>query len=295
MNIEFKQTRDFGQLINDTFTFVRQNFKPLLKTYFIFCGIFVLASMLAMLMQQYKLVNVFNTDAGAVAGRKSGIFGFGNTFGTAYFISLLFSLAGAISTVTAIISYIAIYIRKGNVAPTIDEVWAYFKYYFLRIFLSSIPLTLLVIVGFVLCLVPGFYLFPFMAMFYPIMIIENGEFGYSFSRSFKVIKDNFWLTLGTLIVIYIIIYACMSAVVLPTTLFSMIGLFSKSSPHMSMALTMVTTVLQSLCQVFTIIPLITVTLCYFSLVEQKENTGLMERISNFGEGNNQPDLPTEEY
>lgn len=294
MKIEFKQPRDFSQIINDTFTFIKQNFKPLLKTYVIFCGIFVLASMVAMLLQQYKSVNIINA-VGSVGGRRSGLFGSGHVFGIEYFLSLVFSLITSVSMSTAILSYIAIYVRKGNVVPTIDEVWAYFKYYFLRIFGSSIPLILLLFVGFIFCLVPGFYLFPFIAMVFPIMVIENGEFGYSFSRSFKIIKDNFWLTFGALAVIWIIVYACMSAVVLPTTLFSMVGLFSHKSPHMSIVFTMITTVLQSLCQVFAVIPIVTVTLCYFSLVERKENTGLMERISNFGDGSHQPDLPTEEY
>ena len=59
--IEFKRRRDFGQVINDTFTFMRQNFKPLIKTYFTFCGLFVLASMSSMLVYQYKMVNIINT------------------------------------------------------------------------------------------------------------------------------------------------------------------------------------------------------------------------------------------
>ena len=307
MNIEFKQSRDFGQIINDTFTFIKQNFKPLIKTYFVFCGIFVLGSMVAMLLQQFKSVNLFNS-AGSAGVAHDPFLGLRSLMSWEYLIAIIFSLATYVSMLTAILSYIALYVRKGNIAPTTDEVWVYFKYYFLRIFLSSIPLILLMLAGFVLCLVPGMlfvglllgivsvvYLFPFVAMFYPIMIIENGEFGYSFSRSFKVIKDNFWLTFGTLIVIWVIVYACMSAVVLPTTLFSMVGLFSKNSPHMSMVLTMVTTVLQSLCQVFTIIPLVTITLCYFSLVERKESTGLMERISNFGTGVDPLNMPDEEY
>ena len=294
MKIEFKQPRDFGQIINDTFTFVRQNFKPLIKTYVIFCGIFVLASMIAMLLQQYKSVNVINS-AGSVGATRSGIFGSRNIFGAEYFLSIIFSLITSVSMSTAILSYIAIYVRKGNVIPTTDEVWTYFKYYFFRIFGSSIPLALMLIVGFVFCLIPGFYLLPFVAMVFPIIVIENGEFGYSFSRSFKIIKDNFWLTFGALVIIWIIVYACMSAVILPTSLFSMIGLFTHKSPHMSLILTMITTVLQSLCQVFAIIPIVTVTLCYFSLVEQKENTGLMERIATFGEAKDQPNLPTEEY
>ncbi|MBC7417498.1 MAG: hypothetical protein H7325_05020 [Pedobacter sp.] len=294
MNIEFKQSRDFGQIINDTFTFIKQNFKPLIKTYFVFCGIFVLGSMVAMLLQQFKSVNLFNS-AGTAGAARDPFLGLRSLMSLEYLIAIIFSLATYVSMLTAILSYIALYVRKGNIAPSTDEVWAYFKYYFFRIFGSAIPLILMLAVGFVFCLIPGFYLFPFIAMIFPIMVIENGEFGYSFSRSFKIIKDNFWLTFGTLIVIWVIVYACMSAVVLPTTLFSMVGLFSQSSPHMSMVLTMMTTVLQSLCQVFTIIPLVTITLCYFSLVERKESAGLMERISNFGNGNDPLSLPDEEY
>ncbi|MET4080526.1 hypothetical protein ABIB40_000470 [Pedobacter sp. UYP30] len=294
MNIEFKQPRDFGQIINDTFTFVRQNFKPLIKTYFLFCGIFVLGSMVAMLMQQYKSVILINS-AGGPGATRDPLLGLKALMSWEYLIAIIFSVATYVSMLTAILSYIALYVRKGNIAPSIEEVWPYFKYYFFRIFGSALPLLLMLGVGFIFCLIPGFYLFPFVAMIFPIIIIENGEFGYSFSRSFKIIKDNFWLTFGSMIVIWIIVYACMSAVVLPTTLFSMIGLFSKSSPHMSLALTMATTILQSLCQVFTIIPLVTITLCYFSLVERKESTGLMERISNFGTGNDPLNLQNEEY
>jgi hypothetical protein len=58
---------------------------------------------------------------------------------------------------------------------------------------------------------------------------------------------------------------------------------------------MITTVLQSLCQAFTIIPIITISLSYFSLLEQKENVGLMERISNFGSTEKPIDSRPEEY
>ena len=87
----------------------------------------------------------------------------------------------------------------------------------------------------------------------------------------------------------------MSMVILPTTLFNMIGMFSSKGAHMSLTLTMISTVLQSLCQVFTIVPIITITLMYFSLIEQKENVGLMERISNFGTSEKPVDTRPEEY
>lgn len=290
--IEFKKRRDFGQVINDTFTFMRQNFKALIKTYFTFCGLFVLASMFSMLVYQYKMVNIINTIGN---GRTARGFGFGSIYGLEYFLSLLFSLATYASMTVAILSFISLYVQKGNQAPTTEEVWGYFKYYFFRVFGSAIVLILMLIVAFIFCLVPGFYLFPFVAMMFPIMVIENGTFGYSFSRSFKMIQENFWVTFGTLIVVWIIVYACMSMVVLPTTLFSMIGMFTSKTPHMSLPLSMATTVLQSLCQVFTIIPIITISLSYFNLLEQKENTGLMERITNFGSTEKPIDTRPEEY
>jgi len=289
--VEFKKVRDFGQVINDTFSFIRQNLKPLIKTYFIFCGLFVLAGMLSMLMQQYKAVNLVNS----IGNGSTRNLGFGAQFGVEYFLALLFSLASYASMSVAILSYITLYVQKGNQIPTNDEVWAYFKYYFFRVFSSSILLILMLTVAFLFCLIPGFYLFPFVAMMLPIMVIENGTLGYSFGRSFKIIKDNFWVTFGTLIVVWIIIYACMSFIVLPTTLLSMMGLFSQKTPHMSLTFSMITTILQSLCQVFTIIPIVTITLSYFSLVEQKESTGLMERIAHFGKTEKPIDTRPEEY
>lgn len=287
--VEFKKRRDFGQVINDTFTFIRQNIKPLIKTYFTFCGLFVLASMATLLLQQFKMVNVINTVGGMGHTRGIGL------YGIEYFLSLIFSFASYSSMTVAVLSYIAIYVQKGNQTPTLDEVWGFFKYYFFRVFGSSFLLMLLLIIGFMFCLVPGFYLFPFIAMMFPIMVIENSSLSYSFSRSFSLIKENFWVTFGTLIIVWIIVYACTTLIVLPTSLFNMLAMFSSKNPQMSLTLTLITTVLQSLCQVFTIVPIITISLMYFNLVEEKENVGLMERISNFGNTEKPIDTRPEEY
>ena len=287
--VEFKKRRDFGQVINDTFTFIRQNIKPLIKTYFTFCGLFVLASMATLLLQQFKMVNVINTVGGMGHTRGIGL------YGIEYFLSLIFSFASYSSMTVAVLSYIAIYVQKGNQTPTLDEVWGFFKYYFFRVFGSSFLLMLLLIIGFMFCLVPGFYLFPFIAMMFPIMVIENSSLSYSFSRSFSLIKENFWVTFGTLIIVWIIVYACTTLIVLPTSLFNMLAMFSSKNPQMSLTLTLITTVLQSLCQVFTIVPIITISLMYFNLVEEKESVGLMERISNFGNTGKPIDTRPEEY
>lgn len=289
--VEFKKRRDFGQVINDTFTFLRQNFKQIIKVYFIFCGLFVLASMSTMLLQQYKMVNVINN---LDVAKNTGRFGF-SLYGVEYFLSILFSMISYSSMTVAMLSYISIYVQKGNEAPTIDEVWSMFKRHFFKVFWSAILLVILLLLGFLFCILPGFWLFPYIGMMFPIMVIENSNLIFAFNKSFQLIKNNFWITFGTLIIVWIIIYACMSMVILPTTLLSMVGIFTHKGPHMSLGLTMVTTVLQSLCQVFTILPIITVSLMYFNLVEQKEHVGLFERISNFGQADKPIDNRPEEY
>jgi hypothetical protein len=52
--IELAKTRDFGEIINDTFLFMRQNFKPLLKYFFTFCGIFLAAGTVCSTLYQLK-------------------------------------------------------------------------------------------------------------------------------------------------------------------------------------------------------------------------------------------------
>ncbi|TDG37190.1 hypothetical protein EZJ43_03465 [Pedobacter changchengzhani] len=287
--LEFKKKRDFSQIINDTFLFLRQNLKPLLKIYFIFCGLFVLAGMLSALMYQYKTINLVN------GGSPASAFNFSRMFGLEYFLVIVFALVSYASVTVAILSYITLYVQKGNQIPSTDEVWAYYKFYFLRVFGSSLLLSLMLGVATLFCLVPGFYLFPFVAIMMPIMVIENGTLGYSFGRSFKLIKDNFWTTFGTIMIVWIIVYAGMSLITLPTTILSMVGLFTKNNPSMSLTFTAISTVLQYLCQAFTVIPIITVSLCYFSLAEDKERTGLMEKISQFGNLEKPIDHRPEEY
>ena len=62
--IELAKPRDFGETITDTFGFIRQNFKPLLKYFFIFCGFFVVATCSLTVLLEVKAISFANnTDA----------------------------------------------------------------------------------------------------------------------------------------------------------------------------------------------------------------------------------------
>lgn len=293
--VEFRKVRDFGEVISDTFLFMRQNFKPLFKAFCYLCGFFLLAAMISTILQQLgmqKVVNdgfVFRSDTSVWNTMLSKIFTF------QYFLAILFNFIGYTSIYVAINSFIALYVEKGGVAPTVEQVWSYFKFYFLRVMGSTLLLSLCMIFCFVACIVPFIYIFPAMCLFYPIMIIENADFSYSFSRSFKLLKDQWWVTAGTIFVLWIITYATMAFASMPAVIIGLISGFSQGAKTMSTVMTVVTTVIQYLCYVFLVIPMIGTSLCYFNLVERQENTGLLDRIDQFGKPDADFNARPEEY
>ncbi|MBD1387021.1 hypothetical protein IDJ75_17170 [Mucilaginibacter rigui] len=293
--IELAKLRDFGEIISDTFQFIRQNFKELLKSFFIFCGFFLIALSAISFLQQYKIMHVFNE---ASAGGPQTFSSSMSDFWVSYVATMVFSLLTMSAISVTVLSYMALYKQKGNVAPTTDEVWGYFKYYFLRILGGSIIIGLLVGGGFVLCLIPGIYLFPIMGLIFPIMVMENATFGYAFNRSFQLIKENWWATAGAVLVIWIIVYVMIIVITIPASAVNMASVWLRPQkiPQLSTGTILFSVILQTFAQVLLIIPTVGISLCYFNLAEHKEGTSLLDRINKFGSTpGEQTNLPTEEY
>ncbi|TKC60334.1 hypothetical protein FBD94_15625 [Pedobacter hiemivivus] len=280
-NLELKKAREFGEIINDTFLFIRQNFRPLLKMFAYLCGFFILTGMVAGIMQQLEMdiaLNHLKQSKGSWQATMATLFTFN------YLLVVVFSIFSSAAILVSTLSYIALYIQKGNVAPSPEEVWGYFKYYYFRLFLSNIIAILFISLGFLFCLLPGIYLFPAMSLLVSIMVLENTNFQYAFSRSFKLLKNQWWVTAGAMFIIWVIAYACMSFAAIPTLVLKMGGAFFPGLEGWSKMFTIIGVVLQYLSYVFMVIPVIGVSLCYFNLVEVQESTGLMDRINQFGEG-----------
>lgn len=253
------------------------------------CGFFILAAIITGVMQQLAMLGMAKDPANPFSFKS-----YTDIFTWHYFLALVISMATYTSISVATLSFIALYIQNGKVAPTPEEVWAYFKFYYSRVFFSSIAVILLFCIALVCCIVPGIYVFPAMSLFYPIMILENASFDYSFSRSFKLLKDQWWVTAGVVLVIYTITYACMMFASVPGAILTLVGTFMPSLAKWNTVMIVIGSVLQHLSYVFLMIPLIGCTFCYFNLVEVQESAGLMDRIHQFGE-NKEEHTSSEEY
>lgn len=292
--IELAKPRDFGEIISDTFGFVKQNFKPLLKYFFIFCGFFLLATGATDILNQIQTLNRFNNFNPNSFDNPTGPF---STFTPTYFLALLFVLIEYMAITIMTLSFMALYKQKGNEVPETEEMWGYFKFYFFRVAGSAFVVTLVTLLACLLCLIPGIYLYPIMSLVFPIIIIENASFGYAFNQSFKLIKDNWWPTFGVMVVMGIILSVAAGILVLPSAIFTAGSIFLHMTRGTSTSVTgvIVTSVLKQCSHVFQILSVVATGLIYFNLHETKEGTGLMERINQFGAGPSHTDTTQEEY
>ena len=292
--IELAKPRDFGEIISDTFGFVKQNFKPLLKYFFIFCGFFLLATGATDTLNQIQTLNRFNNFNPNSFDNSTGPF---SAFTPTYFLNLFFLMLEYLSITIMTLSFMALYKQKGNEVPDAEEMWGYFKFYFFRIVGSTIVVAVLFILACLLCLIPGIYLYPIISLIFPIIIIENASFGYAFNQSFKLIKDNWWPTFGVLIVMGIILGVASVILVLPSAIFTAGSIFlhMTKGTSTSIAGVVITSILKQCSHVFQILSVVATCLIYFNLHESKEGTGLMERINQFGATGTDTNTTSEEY
>ena len=290
--VEFRKLREFGELIGDTFLFMKQNFVPLMKSFFALTGIFIVGGIISSMIAQLQLVGIAEASGSAYDDSFRSIF---YNIGFNYFLVIIFMLLTYTSMYVSVLSFIALYIEKGNVAPTVNEVWGYSKYYYFRMMGSGILLSIFFVLCFVLCILPGIYVFPAITIFAPIMILENGSFSHSFDRSFKLLKDEWWITAAAILVIYIIFYAFGMMVQLPAIIIMMVSAFTHGERAITSSYAVVSSISQQMSYIFMIIPVICSSLIYFNLVERKENLGLLQRMDQMGQQPDQDFTANEEY
>jgi len=293
--VEFSRTRDFGEMINDSINFVRQNFKALFTPLLYICLIFILAAMATGILIQVKTIGLLGAERAGTLGAFGGT-AFLAGFGINYVLYLLFYFLSFTIVQLVTLCFIDLYKKNGNVAPTKEEVWNACKTHFWRFTLASLLLSIIVAIGTLFCIIPGIYLFPIASLVYVMIIMDGAPFDQAFTRAFTLIKDNWWKTFGALFIVWLIAYFSVGLVALPGTLMTMSSLLLGETSSLSLTGAILNVVVQSFGMLVYSLPTITTALCYFNLREEKEGTGLMERIENLGTNTDTGrDLPDEEY
>lgn len=288
--VELRKTRDLSENLNDTFAFIRQNFKPLVTSFIGIAGIIMLANAILSGVYQSQAGNVFKD----ILGRPNDMRFLFSFLSPTYFAVMILGWINFIAMNVVIACYMKLYDSLHGQLPAIQEVWEEFKKYFLKVFLYSIPVTLITIAGFSFCLLPGIYLAVVLAPFPIAVVVENQTFAGAWNRCFNLIKDNFWSSLSIYILVYLI-YALSSGII-STVIAALTGLISYfTTKDISATIGIATSVLSIFSFLFYIIFYVSVCLHYFNLAEKQDGTGMMRRLDTLGGSGNDFDNIQEHY
>ncbi|MCE3281671.1 MAG: hypothetical protein K0Q66_408 [Chitinophagaceae bacterium] len=276
--IYLRKVRDFGENLGDTFQFLRQEFKPLMKNFLLIAGVFLLAAAIVSAIYQTQLWSVFDR-IGTGNGQPGDIFG--AIFTGSYFLIIFLGVAASVAMNLTIACYFKLY-DLDETSPSLEAVWEEFRKHFFPALGLMILIWLLIVVGLVFCIVPGIYLMVVFAPAIMIMVNEDASIGETFSRCFALVKENFWLSFAVYLVAYLI-YA-FSAGVIGMILGLMVGVGSYVSTggDMQSSMATVSAITNVFGYCFYVIFAISVGLNYYSLTERMDGTGIMRKLDTLG-------------
>ena len=277
----FRKTRDFGDLLSDTFKFLRENGKSFLSINFKVCAPFLIALILTNAYYTYVTIGL-------------GFESYGNF--TGFLIPALINLIALLVYITAlylsVFNYIKSYIANDGVVSE-DDIKNGLKKDLGSGLAVNLIVGILIFTGLLFILIPGIYLSVVLTLALPILVFEQKGVSDTISSCFQLIKDNWWLTFGVLIVFGIIMYLINVVFQMPMIIYMIVGMISGLDAGVeSMAASMqskdpiliILTILASIAQyLLYIITPVFISLIYFNLHEEKNFTGTFESIDKLGE------------
>lgn len=294
--IEFQRYRDFGQIINATFEFIKLNFLPLLKSLIFIAGPFLLITGILTGFYQKSIFSLYNITSFTQMG--------------VVFLLLMISAFLTIQMmIVSVYSFLLIYLSRSEMLPIqIEEVWDGVKQNFFKILGLTLTISallgiailifaliiglmigasnnpFLILLFFIIFFIPIMFFSVKISLVYMIALYEKKGIWQSIQRSFYLTQNKWWFTLGLIIVLGIIeglmgfVFQIPQYIVMFVTMFnSMDGSGVDGVMEMVIMFTSILSMFQYILYTITIIAL---AFHYFSLVEQKEAKGLLEKIES---------------
>ena len=313
--VEFRKVRDFGDVINVTFTFLRQNLVLLGKSLLLIVGPVALIAGLSS-MGMWDMVDFDPEAAGGISDEISA-----GIFGLSYLLFIGLGMLSTVLSVTVVNGYMLIYKEKGPGNFTLEDVWDLVKERFwmmlntsffavliyfgsaivfmvpfmIVIFsttsFSTVLTAMLMFVATIAWMVVFFYFIVFIFLLFPIRMFESVGIIEAFKRSRYLIRNNYGNSFAVLMVSLLLMTILGLVFSAPSYLLAFWGGFHALSDGevtwVKYPLTIVS-VLGSLGgSLLYAIPSTAMGLQYFSLVEKKEKTGLMSRIDSLDQGDDE--------
>lgn len=283
--IEFKKQREFGDILTDTFAFIRHEFKPFFNAILKISGPYVALFLFAMVFYIYIIGDQFSFDFAQpdqfnISPLKLIL---------AYLIYFGSAILAYTFTTSTVLHYIKSYIQNNGTVNAEEIKQNVYKSFWSFLGLSILKVLTLIIAT-VICCIPVFYFIVPMIVTLPILVFEQSGASDAYSKSYPLIKDEFWVTLATIVVLLIIYWVASFVFSLPNAIYTYakMGIFSgEIDPgNLDTFVDPVYILLNVLGQFFqymlNIITIVGSAFIYFNLNERKYFSGTLERIDSIG-------------
>lgn len=277
----FREERDFGQVINATFTFLRQHFRPLGKALLFIVGPFALtAAFFSGLHQSRAMTLAAGTPEGVLNMADYSIFQ--QVTSLHYLIGAFFGFLSFTLLYLTVYAYLVEHMDTDEDPVEVGQVWSRVKEFLLPGFYSLFGVVLLVLLGSVLLILPGIYVAVVLSVFYIVMVREDSGFLETVERCFALVKGHWWSTFGLLLVVFLIQGLIGFVFMIPTIVIgALMGLqvVGPESEWLVVAATSFTSVASIFLYTFSALA---AAFQYFNLVEIKDGVGLLEQVDQIG-------------
>lgn len=292
--INYYVDRDFGEILNTTIAFVRQNYKIILKTLLYY------TVPLAAIMGVITGIYYYLTLSGSIDNPAMS-----NVALIAFVGLLMVIVSFALFTLlpSLLFSIMQEYKEHGPGQFTVQGIWSGAKKNFANVLGTTFIIIGLVLVGVFILIIPVmslpwltvFLVTPFMyAMvtlyfLYPVRVFEDNTTGESISRAFYLIKGNWWWSFLLYMVVSMAVGMIGFIFFIPQYVYIFFVSFTSASGgaiEVSQGITIFTSILTMIGQVLIYsLPFVALSLQYFNLVEKKDKISLLSKIDDI--------LPTE--
>ena len=281
--IHFRKQRDLGDLITDTFKFLRENYKLLFKLIFRIAGPAFL--LLAILLGYYSfmmgesIMNPLTIDF--------------DNYNRWFFLTLMLLVVSMVVFFALLYSVVLLFIRSyvdhKGVVNELDITQGVKDNFTSMSGLFLITGTLLVF-GLTLFVLPGIYLWVPFTIAPAVMILDKRSIGGTLNEAFRLISNNWWMTFFSLVLIFLLTQIISMVFQMPMFIYYFIKALSMSQES-SIAdpsslfdwVYVLLNVVSSLIQyMLWVIIIVASGFIFYNLHEKKYATGSMEEIENLG-------------
>lgn len=268
--IQFRKKREIGDILSDSFQFIKQEYKPISSLIITYVLPFLILYGIAQVYLQIKVIgNIDLTDQEALLNNFIPIYG--NIF--------LFSLFGIF--VQSLLfgtyySYIEVYVKKGKGNFELDEIKDNLFSNSLLALGAGLVVFIITVFGVIMCILPGIYFANTYSLVVMIVVFEKKGLGNALTRSWDLVKSQWWntflLNLISLIFIWVVgfILSIPSTIAgITSTLLGPQEISSIDYPDWFWVLTGISTIITSL---LWFIPATFLAMQYFNLDERQNPT-----------------------